>query len=64
MRWTPARNSVGLAASRAGVRKGDGGGGHGLLIGAARDRNGRGFKELKRGVNPAGEVCAGVTAGA
>jgi hypothetical protein len=33
MRRTPARNSAGLAASRAGGRKGDGGGGHGLLIG-------------------------------
>jgi hypothetical protein len=31
--WAPARDSAGLAASRVGGRKGDGGGGHGLLIG-------------------------------
>jgi hypothetical protein len=31
MRQTPARNSAGLAASRAGGRKGDGGGRPGIL---------------------------------
>jgi hypothetical protein len=36
MRRTPARNSTGLAASRAGGRKGDGGGECGLYIGAQR----------------------------
>jgi hypothetical protein len=41
---SPARNSAGLAASHAGGRKGDGGGGHGLLIGMARGRNGQVLK--------------------
>jgi hypothetical protein len=40
MRRTTARNSARLAVSRAGGRKGDGGGARGVLIGEARGQNG------------------------
>jgi hypothetical protein len=63
MRRIPARNFTGLAASRAGGRKGDGGGVLGLLIGVARGRNGRAInRELKRR-NYRGETVAGVKFG-
>jgi hypothetical protein len=49
MRWTPARNSAGLAASRAGGRKGDGGGWPGLFIGVVWGRNGRAITRIEGG---------------
>jgi hypothetical protein len=45
---SPVRNRSGLVASRAGERKGDGGGGYGLLIAAGMRRLEWGVKELKR----------------
>jgi hypothetical protein len=49
MRWTPARNSAGLAPSCAGGQKGDGGGWPGLFIGVARGRNGWAITRIEGG---------------
>jgi hypothetical protein len=51
---SPVRNRSGLVASRAGERKGNGGGGYGLLIAAGMRRLEWGVKELKRGVRVTG----------
>jgi hypothetical protein len=60
----PARNFAGLAAQSEMERRGNRRGDWGLFIGVGYRQNGRGIKEIKEGGNLAGEVCAGVTAGA